>query len=78
MKKNLFSYKMNITDIKGFNKSQVTMGGVDLNDIKMDTMEVKNIPNLYITGELLDIDGECGGYNLTHSFITGYIAGVSV
>lgn len=75
---NIFSYKMNITDIKGFNKSQVTMGGVDLSEISMDTMEVKNIPNLYITGELLDIDGICGGYNLTHSFITGYIAGKNV
>ena len=75
---NIFSYKMNITDIKGFNKSQVTMGGVDLSEIDINTMEVKNIPNLYITGELLDIDGICGGYNLTHSFITGYIAGSSV
>ena len=75
---NIFSYKMNITDIKGFNKSQVTMGGVDLNEIDINTMQVKNIPNLYITGELLDIDGICGGYNLTHSFITGYIAGKSV
>lgn len=75
---NIFSYKMNITDIKGFNKSQVTMGGVDLSEIDINTMEVKNIPNLYVTGELLDIDGICGGYNLTHSFITGYIAGSSV
>ena len=69
---------MNITDIKGFNKSQVTMGGVDLNEINMSTMELKNIKGLYITGELLDIDGICGGYNLTHSFITGYIAGKNV
>jgi len=75
---NIFSYRMNITDIKGFNKSQVTMGGVELSEINMNTMEVKKIPNLYITGELLDIDGICGGYNLTHSFITGYIAGKSI
>ena len=75
---NIFSYKMNITGIKGFNKSQVTQGGVDLNEININTMEVKNIKGLYITGELLDIDGICGGYNLTHSFITGYIAGKNV
>ena len=75
---NIFSYKMNITDIKGFNKSQVTMGGVDLSEININTMEVKNIKGLYITGELLDIDGICGGYNLTHSFITGYIAGKNI
>ena len=75
---NIFSYRMNIINIKGFNKSQVTMGGVDLSEINMNTMEVKNIPNLYITGELLDIDGICGGYNLTHSFITGFIAGKNI
>ena len=75
---NIFSYKMNITDIKGFNKSQVTMGGVDLSEIDMKTMEVINVPGLYIIGELLDIDGICGGYNLTHSFITGYIVGKNI
>ena len=75
---NIFSYKMNITDIKGFNKSQVTMGGVDLSEIDINTMEVKNIPNLYVTGELLDIDGICGGYNLTFAFITGFLAGSNI
>ena len=75
---NIFSYKMNIVGIKGFNKSQVTMGGVDLNEININTMQVNKIPNLYITGELLDIDGICGGYNLTHCFITGFIAGKNV
>ena len=75
---NIFSYKMNINDIKGYNKSQVTKGGVDLSEIDINTMEVKNVKGLYITGELLDIDGICGGYNLTHCFITGYMCGKNI
>ena len=75
---NIFSYKMNIIGIKDYNKSQVTMGGVDLSEINMDTMELKNIKGLYIIGELLDIDGICGGYNLTHSFITGFLVGKNI
>ena len=75
---NIFSYKMNITDIKGYNKSQVTNGGVDLSEIDINTMEVKNVKGLYITGELFDIDGICGGYNLTHCFITGYMCGKNI
>ena len=69
---------MNVIDIKGYNKSQVTMGGLSIDEINMDTMECKNVNNLYVTGELLDIDGICGGYNLTHSFITGFKAGKNI
>ena len=49
---------------KSFNESQVSSGGVSLEEINLKTMESKLVKNLYITGELLDITGECGGYNL--------------
>ena len=55
--------------------SQVCSGGIDLNEVNMQTMESKIIPGLYFAGEVLDVDGECGGYNLGFAFISGLIAG---
>ena len=75
---NIINYVMKINDTKSFNKSQVTMGGLYLDEININTMESKIIKNLYVVGELLDIDGICGGYNLTHCFITGYLAGKNI
>ena len=68
-------YKVNIVTTKGFKEAQVVSGGVSLEDINLDNMESTLIPNLYFTGEVLDIDGDCGGYNLTISFVSGYLAG---
>lgn len=75
---NLYNYKVNITGTKSFDNSQVTKGGLNLNEIDINTMESKKIKGLYIVGELLDLDGDCGGYNLTLSFITGLIAGSNI
>lgn len=74
----LYQYRLGVTGTKDFNYSQVCAGGVDLDDININTMESKIVNNLYITGELLDLDGDCGGYNLTIAFITGYLAGVNI
>ena len=57
-----------------FQASQVTNGGVSLDEID-DKMQSKKIKNLYIVGELLDIDGKSGGYNLHMAIATGYLAG---
>ena len=59
----------------GFEKSQVTAGGVDLNDID-DRMMSRRVPGLFMAGEILDADGICGGYNLTMAMCTGYTAGL--
>ena len=75
---NLFNYKVSITGTKSFDQSQVTAGGVVLSEINTKTMESKLVKDLYVTGEVLDLDGECGGYNLTLCFITGYIAGANI
>ncbi len=56
----------------------VTRGGVDTKEINPKTMESKILPKLYFAGEIIDIDGKTGGYNLQAAFTTGYIAGISV
>lgn len=53
-------------------------GGVSLKEIDINTMESKKTEGLYITGEILDVDGDCGGYNLEWAWITGMIAGSNI
>ncbi|MFH1267728.1 MAG: NAD(P)/FAD-dependent oxidoreductase, partial [Planctomycetota bacterium] len=62
----------------GFEKAEVTAGGVSLNEIDSRTMQSKRVPGLFMAGELLDLDGPIGGYNLQAAFSTGYLAGESV
>ena len=57
--------------------SQVTAGGVDVAEVNPGTMESKIIPGLYFAGEVLDIDGDCGGYNLQWAWSSGYVAGMN-
>lgn len=59
----------------GFDKAQVTSGGVDLSEVNMNTLESNTVPGLYFAGEILDVDGICGGYNLQWAWSSGYIAG---
>ena len=68
-------YEFNIIDTKGFKNAQTCCGGVSINEINPDTMESLKQDNLYITGELIDVDGHCGGYNLGFAWITGMLAG---
>ena len=56
--------------------SQVTAGGVSLRDICSNTLESKIVPNIYFAGELLDVDGDCGGFNLQWAWSSGYVAGI--
>ena len=76
--KNLKGLQINITGTKDFENCQVCNGGVYLREVRMDTMESKIVDGLYITGELLDINGNCGGFNLTECWITGILAGKSL
>jgi predicted Rossmann fold flavoprotein len=66
---------LEITDTNGFDQAQVCCGGVDTREINPLTMESKVCRGLYLTGELLDVDGICGGFNLHWAFSTGCIAG---
>ena len=76
--KNLKGLKINITGSKGFDSSQICSGGVKLSEIDYNTFESKVVSNLYITGELLDMNGVCGGYNLTTCWISGILSGKAI
>lgn len=73
---NLKRFTFEITDFKG-DLAKVTIGGVDLSYVNPKTMESTLIPNMYFAGEVLDLHGPTGGYNLKIAFSTGYLAGIS-
>lgn len=66
-----------ITGTRGFEKAEVTAGGVALDEVDSRTMQSKLVPGLYLAGEILDLDGFIGGYNFQAAFSTGYLAGQS-
>lgn len=68
-------FRLNIIDTESFDKAQVCTGGVSLTEINPATFESKLVPNLYFVGEVLDVDGKCGGFNLAFAWISGYLAG---
>ena len=68
-------FPVEIIATKDFSSSQICNGGVKLTEINPETMESLLVPNLYITGELLDMNGNCGGYNLTLCWLSGLLAG---
>lgn len=71
------SYPLQIIDTLSFDRAQVCTGGVPLKEVGAN-LESNLVSNLYIVGEMLDVDGICGGFNLASSFITGYIAGSDI
>lgn len=70
-------WKVGVERVNGFEFAQVTAGGVLTSQLDPDTMEVRKHPGLYMTGELLDVDGICGGYNLQWAWTSGYLAGTA-
>ncbi len=64
-----------ITGTLGFDRAQICAGGVRVSELKPETMECLRIPGLFVTGELVDVDGICGGYNLQFAWSSGYLAG---
>lgn len=75
--KALKCWKMEIGGYVGYERCVVTAGGVSLEEITPKTLESKVLPGLYLAGEVLDLDGDTGGYNLQTAFSTGYLAGIS-
>lgn len=76
--KTIKSFTLSIKQKKGFDFAQVTMGGVDTNEINSETMESNLVSGLYFAGEIIDIDGRCGGYNLQFAWSSGAIAGRNI
>ena len=74
---NIINFTLEITDTTGFDKAQTCSGGIPLSEINPYTMESLKKKGLFFTGELLDADGKCGGYNLEFAFITGMLGGLN-
>ena len=72
------NFDMLVSSLRDFSEAIVTSGGVDVNEINPKTMESKLIRGLYFCGEVLDVDGFIGGFNLQIAFSTGYAAGNSI
>src|SRR5262249_4990200 len=64
-----------ITGTLGFGKAEVTAGGVALEEVDSRTMRSKRVPELFLAGEVLDLDGPIGGYNFQAAWSTGWLAG---
>jgi hypothetical protein len=71
----LKTYRLSVSGLAGFEEAMVTAGGVSLKEVDPKTMASKIIPNLYLAGEVLDLEGPTGGYNLQAAWTTGYLAG---
>lgn len=70
-------YSFDITGSRSYEYAQVCQGGVKLSEVNPETMESRLCRGLYFAGELLDVDGKCGGYNLQWAWSSGYLAGKS-
>ena len=71
------AFSVSLTEPMGMDSAQVTAGGILTGEFDPQTMESKLVPGLYACGEVLDIDGDCGGYNLQWAWSSGRMAGLS-
>jgi len=60
---------------EGYRTAEVTLGGVDTDDLSSSTMQAKQVPNLYFIGEVVDVTGHLGGYNFQWAWSSGFVAG---
>ena len=70
----LKEWKFTCIGTNDFNQAQVTIGGIDTTEVNPSTLESKLIPGLYFAGELLDVHGDCGGFNLQWAWSSGHRA----
>ena len=69
------NFELKLYGVEGFDSAQVTAGGIKTTGVNPQTMESWFTPHLFICGEVLDIDADCGGYNLQWAWASGYTAG---
>ncbi len=72
----LKDWRVRCTGTKSWMDAQVTAGGVDTREVDGATLESKRVPGVHFCGEILDVDGDCGGYNLQWAWSSGHVAGV--
>jgi len=75
LQQHLFGWSFPIVGSKDFDDAQVTAGGITIDEVNPQTLESKKVAGLYFCGEILDIDGLCGGYNLQWAWSSGFVAG---
>ena len=73
----LKQWKFEVSGTNSFSNAQVTAGGINTKEINPQTLESNIVPNLYFAGEILDVDGDCGGFNLQWAWSSGAIAGMN-
>lgn len=71
------NFYLPVTGTQSWKYAQITCGGISVKEVNPKTMESEIVPNLYFAGEILDVDGDCGGYNLQWAWSSGYLAGKS-
>ena len=71
----LRDYQIRIEGVEGFDRAQVMAGGADCGEVAPENMESRLVPGLHLTGELLNVDGDCGGFNLMFAALSGIRAG---
>ena len=73
----LCRFSLPLTGTLGFDDAQVTAGGTETAGFDAETLESRLVPGLYACGEVLDVDGDCGGYNLQWAWASGRLAGLA-
>lgn len=68
-------FKTEVVETNSYDQAQICCGGIDTKEINATTMESLCAPGVYLAGELLDVDGQCGGYNITFAVASGMLAG---
>jgi predicted Rossmann fold flavoprotein len=71
----LHEWKLEPIATEGYSKAEVTCGGVDTNELSSKTMEARNVPGLFVIGEVMDVTGHLGGYNFQWAWASGFVAG---
>ncbi|MDQ6985699.1 MAG: aminoacetone oxidase family FAD-binding enzyme [Candidatus Dojkabacteria bacterium] len=78
LSESLSDLRIEIIGTRGWNEAEFTAGGIDSTEVKEGSLESKLVDNLYFCGEILDVDGDVGGFNLSWSWASGFIAGLLI
>lgn len=70
-------WRFEVMDVAGWDGAQVTAGGIDTSEVDPKTLASRQVPGLHFAGEVLDVDGDCGGFNLQWAWSSGWVAGTS-
>ncbi len=76
--RSLFRYPVKVNGAQGYDKAEVTAGGIDLKEVDAKTLESKHCPGLFLAGEVLDVDGRIGGFNFQWAWASGAVVGQSI